>query len=111
MGGILCDPTTLDRVCEHITTDDFYDRRHRSLFETMRKLAKEGAAIDVVTLPSALRDDGRLPEVGGATYIAQLAEYPSAANIDAHAASVRDHSVRRRLIQATAALQERVLCK
>lgn len=107
LGGILFEPTALDRVCEHITADDFYDRRHRSLFETMRKLAKEGAAIDVVTLPSALRDNGRLPEVGGATYIAQLAEYPSAANIDAHAASVRDHGVRRRLIQATAALQER----
>jgi len=107
LGGILFEPTALDRVRAHLTTDDFYDPKHRLLFETMCKLAKAGKVIDIVTLPDALQDDERLPEVGGAAYIAQLAEYPSAANIDAHATIVQDHSVRRRLIQTTAELQRR----
>ena len=108
LGGILLDAKALDRVREVIGVEDFYDAKHRTIFQAMLTLSMKGQPIDVVTLHDRLRDEGRLQDIGSATYLAELTDrVPSAAHIGSYARIVRNKATRRRLIRIAAELSER----
>ena len=102
LGGILLDPTALDRVIEVMSAADFYRDAHRTIFETMLALSERGEPIDLITLSDALKAHGSLAQVGGATFLATLADtVPSAANVAHYARIVRDKAVLRSLIRVS----------
>jgi replicative DNA helicase len=99
LGGILLDATALDRVVEMMGADDFYRESHRKIFRAMLALTERGEPIDLITLTDTLKARGDLQGIGGATYLAELAEkIPSAANIAHYARIVREKAVLRSLI-------------
>src|SRR5262245_2782813 len=101
LGGILLDNTALDRVIELVRPDDFYRGAHRKLFHAMLALSERNEPVDLITLSESLRTRGELADVGGAAYLAELAErVPTAANIMHYARIVRDRAVLRGLIAA-----------
>lgn len=99
LGGILLDRHALDRVIEVVGADDFYRESHRKIFRAMLALSEKNEPIDLVTLADMLKARGELQEVGGATYLAELADkVPSAAHIVHYARIVREKAVMRHLI-------------
>lgn len=99
LGGILLDRHALDRVIEVVGADDFYRESHRKIFRAMLALSEKNEPIDLVTLADTLKARGELQEVGGATYLAELADkVPSAAHIVHYARIVREKAVMRNLI-------------
>ena len=99
LGGILLDTDALDRVIEVMGVEDFYREAHRKIFRAMLSLSERNEPIDLITLTDVLRGRGELPEVGGATYLAELVDrVPSAANIANYARIVREKAVMRSLI-------------
>jgi replicative DNA helicase len=99
LGGILLDHHALDRVVEVMGADDFYRESHRKIFRAMLALSEKNEPIDLVTLTDTLKARGELQEIGGATYLAGLADkVPSAANITHYARIVREKAVLRSLI-------------
>ncbi len=99
LGGILLDTDSLDRVIEVMSVEDFYREAHRKIFRAMLSLSEKNEPIDLITLTDTLRGRGELPEVGGATYLAELVDrVPSAANIANYARIVREKAVMRSLI-------------
>ena len=102
LGGILLDPDALDRIIEVMSASDFYRDAHRTIFETMLALSERGEPIDLITLSDALKARGQLPQVGGATFLAELGDkVPSAANVAHYARIVRDKAVLRSLIRVS----------
>lgn len=102
LGGVLLDPDALDRVIEVMSAADFYRDAHRTIFETMLALSERGEPIDLITLSDALKARGQLPQVGGATFLAELGDkVPSAANVAHYARIVRDKAVLRSLIRVS----------
>ena len=102
LGSILLDPDALDRVLEVMAAADFYRDNNRTIFEAMLALSEGGDPIDLITLTDALKSRGVLPQVGGATYLATLADsVPSAANVASYARIVRDKAVLRSLIRVS----------
>src|SRR5690242_12967697 len=90
LGGVLLDNTALDRVLEFVRADDFYREAHRRIFRAMVSLSERNEPADLVTLAETLRQRGELQDVGGATYLAELAErVPTAANVTHYARIVR----------------------
>lgn len=90
--------------------DEFYDQRHRAVWEAMRRLRVEEIAIDPVTLETELASAGRLEAVGGMAFLCGLLSVvPTADNIAHYADIVRDESQARRLLlvcsQAATSLQ------
>ena len=83
LGGILLDNNALDRLAEVLQPDDFYREAHRKIFRGMQRLTERSEPVDLITLSEALRSrGGELPDVGGAAYLAELAErVPTAANV------------------------------
>jgi len=101
LGAVLLENTVLDRVVELVQADDFYRGAHRRIFRAMIELSERNEPADLITLSEVLRARGELAEVGGASYLAELAErVPTAANVIHYARIVRDRSVLRGLITA-----------
>ncbi len=101
LGAILLDPdSALDPVLEMLRADDFYKPAHRYVFEAFVALASENAAIDPVTVRSRLEQAGNLEKSGGDAYLASLVDgLPRGGNVSAWAEIVRDHALRRRVLQ------------
>lgn len=99
LGGILLNSDAFDRAAEIIGPDDFYRTASRKIFLTMYALTEKSEPIDLITLAEALRAQGELQDVGGASYLAELSErVPSAANIADYARIVKEKAVLRNLI-------------
>ncbi|MBW8191047.1 replicative DNA helicase [Neiella marina] len=99
LGGLMLDNEAWDRVAENVVALDFYRKPHQLLFETMGRLAESGSPIDLVTLAEALENEGKLDDVGGFAYIAEIAKNtPSASNVAAYAEIVRERAVMRDMI-------------
>jgi replicative DNA helicase len=101
LSACLADERALMRALEVITADDFYRERHRRIFRAMIGLAERGAKIDPVTLCDALERSGELESSGGRNYVYIDLDgaIPTAANVEHHAAIVREKAALRRLIE------------
>src|SRR5512133_1080277 len=86
LGSILLDKEAIVRVADILLPDDFYSDANRLVFEEMLWLYEHHQPIDVVTLTNRLTEKGNLEEIGGATYLSQLASaVPSAAHVVSYA--------------------------
>ena len=102
LGGLLLDTRRWDEVAETVNAEDFYTRGHRQIFTAIRSLRDDDEAVDVVTTSEWLEKNGLLKDVGGLTYLGELANNtPGTANVKAYARIVHERSVLRRLIAAT----------
>jgi replicative DNA helicase len=102
LGGILLDNNALDRVIELITPEDLYREAHRKIMRAVVDLNARMEPVDLVTLADALKNRNELQEVGGATYLAELAErVPTAAHVAYYARIIKDKAILRQLIQTT----------
>lgn len=101
LGGLMLVPEALDRVIELVDEGDFYRRDHQLIYRAIRELDEKSKPFDAVTLSEWFDSLGLSEQVAGGSYLIELASTtPSAANIDAYAAIVRDKSILRRLIEA-----------
>ncbi len=108
IGGVLLDNAAMDRVLESIGPDDFYRETHRKIMRAMIELNQRGEPVDLVTLSETLKARGELQDIGGAMYLAELAEkVPTAANVAYYARIVREKAILRSLIQTTTEIATR----
>jgi len=109
LGGILIRNSILHEVIDILDEDDFYSPVHRAIFQGCLELGRKSVAVDLVTLAEELSRMGKLDEVGGPVYLAELASATvSASNAVHHARIVRDKSVKRRLISTASDIIEKV---
>jgi replicative DNA helicase len=108
LGAIFLDPSALTLASEILIPEDFYRAAHQKIFNSMLKLADKGEPVDLVTVTKELADAKILEEVGGVSYLSDLANsVPTAANIEYYAKIVEEKSILRRLIRtATNIAQE-----
>lgn len=99
LGGLMLSPEAWDRVADRIGVDDFYRKEHRVIYRAIEDLANKSMPCDAVTLGDWFVANNLADQVGGASYVIELANStPSAANITAYADIVREKSVLRQLI-------------
>lgn len=102
LGALLIDSDAIVKIADHIKADDFYDPKHRYIYEAIRQLYEQHKAIDVLTLSDKLRSNGHLESVGGAAYLTELTNFvPTATHVEQYADIVAQKSLRRRLISAS----------
>jgi replicative DNA helicase len=102
LGAVLIDPDAIVKIADIVRPIDFYDERHRLIYEACLRLYEQQSPIDVLTLSEELKIEGVLKEVGGGIYLTQLTNaVPTAANAEQYAAIVATKSIRRRLISAS----------
>lgn len=115
IGGMLLDGGDSERVQKVLAMlkpESFYNRAHQVIFAEMREMYRDNKPVDGLTLFDILESKGLTDKVGGFGYIAELSKNtPSAANIVAYAASVREAAMERygiqRMTEATELLYAR----
>lgn len=101
LGSLLVDKEAVVKVSDFLGADDFYHDAHRSIYESILELYDKRSPIDLVTLTNSLEKKKELKLVGGASYLALLAnEVPTATHIFQYATIVKEKAILRRLILA-----------
>ena len=101
LGGILLENGALNTVLQMLSADDFYSRGNSLVFDAMAELFRRGQPVDTITLRSWLVDRGNFHKAGGDEHLLSLTNtIPTVANIEQHAAIVREKANVRRLISA-----------
>ena len=102
LGAILIDPPSILLVADTLKPYHFYVPQHKTIYEALANMFELNSVIDFVTLLEWLKKKGKYDEVGGKTYLTQLANtVPSSANISTYAGIVRDKYTVRSLITAS----------
>ena len=103
LGAILVNPEqAYDAVADIVDETVFFRDAHRRIFKALAKLAESGKGTDLVLLRSELQRAGDLEEVGGAAYIASLADgVPRSVNFSHYARIVKETSQLRAAIQTS----------
>lgn len=83
--------------------DQFFDSRHRVVFEAIRELLDAKLPVEVLAVERRLVKSGRIDDAGGIAYLHSLPDAsPSTWSLKAFAGEVRDCFLRRRAIQGAA---------
>ncbi|WP_391206000.1 replicative DNA helicase [Psychrobacillus sp. L4] len=107
IGAIFLEPQALITAAEIIMPEDFFRVAHQKIFQTLLRLSDQGKAIDVVTVTEELSAKKELEDVGGISYISEIANaVPTAANIAHYAKIVEEKSILRRLIRVATSIVE-----
>lgn len=101
LSSVFLSGDAFDQVQEFLQPDHFYSDANRRIFEAIVDLQSVGRPVDVVSVAGWLRDKGRLEQVGGTVYLAELTDAtPAVAHVETHARVIREKWRVRQLIAA-----------
>lgn len=97
LGAILFKPDVVFDVQRKLTAEDFYSQRCRYIYAVMLLMAAAHEPIDIITLGDRLREDGRLGDVDGQSFLMYLNNLScTAANVMHYAKIVARFSRKRK---------------
>ena len=99
LGAILVDASSINLVVEFLRQDHFYSKENQNIYGAMQSLFEKQQPIDIITLQSQLKKEGKLKDVGGTSYLTDLINtVPTSAYIEHYGRIVKDHYTKRQLI-------------
>ncbi len=102
LGSLLLDTQMCDEIALMLRQEDFYADANQRLYRNLMAMHDEGKRIDITLLVERLKQEGEYEAIGGAAYLAEVAQsVPYAANATYYAEIVRNKSTVRELIHAT----------
>ncbi len=99
LGSCLLSKYALQKACESLTAEKFYDEKNSIIFKNLEILQEKKIPLDIVTLTSNLKDNNELNEAGGVEYLTEIVEFvPVASNVDYYIKIVEEKAILRNLI-------------
>ncbi len=100
LGAMMIDKKGVDEVIDILSPDAFYKDANKHIFEAIFKLFENSEPIDLLTVSSQLKKDGKLELVGGDFYLISLTQrVSSSAHIEFHARIILQKFIQRSLIK------------
>ena len=101
LGVTFIDNSLVDKICEEINVDMFFDERNKYLFEAITSMHENGIPIDAGTIKEELDKKKRLTAIGGLAYISEVIDSViTTANLDYYINILKESATRRNLIDA-----------
>jgi replicative DNA helicase len=100
LGALLIDKDSIIKIREILSADQFYrSEQHGRIYQAICDLFDKRDPIDLITVTDRLRQSDSLDLVGGSAYLTQLVNMvPTSAHIESYAKIIREHAIRRSLI-------------
>ncbi len=99
LGAILQHQEALHIGIEMLKEESFYLPKHRKIFSAIKKLYESSMAVDLITVPDELSNQGQLEEAGGRRYLLDLVDsVVTIANLEHHIRIVREAAIKNQLI-------------
>ncbi|MEO0897354.1 MAG: replicative DNA helicase [Bacteroidota bacterium] len=100
LGALMLEKNSLHRILDILKPHMFYKDANGFIYEVILSLFNNSEPIDILTIKHALRQEGKLEQVGGAFYLTELtSRVASAANIEYHARIIVEKFILRQLIK------------
>lgn len=100
LGAVFLEQESLIKASEILVAEDFYRPAHERIFRVMLDLSERGEPVDLVTVTTELQNRKLLEEIGGVSYLSDLASsVPTAANVEYYSYVIEEKSLLRRLIK------------
>ncbi len=100
LGALMLDKEALTDVIDVLKPESFYKDDHQAIYACILDLFQRSEPIDILTVTQELKKQGKLEEVGGAFFIAQLTNrVASSANVEYHARIIAQKHIQRELIK------------
>jgi replicative DNA helicase len=104
---LLLEKNAIVKVVDTLSEKDFYKDAHFTIYQAIKELFSRQEPIDILTLSNRLEAKGKLAEVGGRTYLAQLSNFvATASNVENYAKIIQHKATLRRLQQAASEISE-----
>lgn len=102
LGSIIIERTAGSMAIEKLRETDFYIENHRLIFNAAKHLYSINQNIDLVTLVGELRRRQHLDQIGGLTYLNNLADIvPTTANLNLYINELLDKAILRAMITSS----------
>ena len=100
LGAMMIDKKGVDEVIDILHPEVFYKDAHRHIYEAIFKLFETSEPVDLLTVSSQLKKDGKLDVIGGDFYLIKLTQkVASSAHIEFHARIILQKYIQRSLIK------------
>ena len=100
IGSMLTDKDAVISAIEVLKPEDFYREDNKTIYEAILNLYNRSEPIDIITVRAELESMGRLDNVGGLEYLAELPEkVPTTANAMKYIKIVEEKATLRNLIK------------
>ncbi len=107
IGALLLDRDAIIAIAEFLKAEDFYDDKHRDIYNAALELYEDRTPIDVLTVSEKLKKNKVLKIIGGVSYLVELAnQVPTAAHVEHYAKIIKDSATKRSLMRAASKLVE-----
>ncbi len=108
LGAMFLDEEAVSMAIEALDASYFYKNSHKEIFKTISSMFEQKKEIDLITLSEELKKSKQLDEVGGAYYLAEIANStPSAANLEQYIGIVKEKALSRMLIKECTVIIEK----
>lgn len=107
LGCMLMDKDSIISVSGWLLPEHFYDDRHMTIYSSILELFNEGLPIDLITLSDKLKRQKKLSQIGGRSYLAELATMvATSAHAEEYGSIIKESATRRGLITAAKNITE-----
>ena len=99
LGALMIDKDAYMEICDMLRPESFYEPRNQMVYDAIVRLNMDEHPVDVLTVTDKLEKMGKLEEVGGPAYIADLSsKVATSANVEYHAHIVAEKYLSRQMI-------------
>ncbi|HLW42824.1 MAG TPA: replicative DNA helicase [Flavobacterium sp.] len=107
LGAMMIDKKGVDEAIDILKPEAFYKDAHRFIFEAIETLFQATQPIDILTVSTQLRKNGKLEIVGGDFYLISLTQkIASSAHIEFHSRVILQKYIQRSLIKISSEIIE-----
>src|SRR5690554_1098644 len=107
LGAMMIDKKGVDEAIDILKPEAFYKDAHRFIFEAIETLFQATQPIDILTVSTQLRKNGKLEMVGGDFYLINLTQkIASSAHIEFHSRIILQKYIQRSLIKISSEIIE-----
>ena len=112
LGAMLFDPDWIPEIAEQLRAADFYRSTHQALYQHLVDAEANGTPETLISISDRMNLEGSAEKFGGIAYVARLGDASTAPvdlSVERHTTIIRNHSHRRRLIEAMLQAQSKLM--
>lgn len=99
LGCAYMSAASLEKMCDELTSDMFYDKRNATIYTALSELKRRNEPVDSTILKNEIEKITPINSIGGVEYLTDVIDsVVSASNVDSYIKIVREKSLRRKLI-------------
>jgi len=109
LGALMIDRDAYMEVCDKLIPESFYEPQNQVVYEAIQRLSMDENPVDMLTVTDMLGKMGKLDEIGGPAYLAELtSKVATSANLEYHSNIVAEKYLSRQMISYVSVIGKKI---